>query len=157
MSKASQEIHDALRAEYKDAMRKKDQPRVNVIRLIETEISTAKTAPGFTGEVDDALYLQVIASYVKKMTKALKEYEGLGERGVEMAEQLRFEIGYLSRWLPQKLDEAQTRALVTQIIADLGVSGPQAVGRVMGQVMKQHKDEVDGGLVNRLVREALGA
>jgi uncharacterized protein YqeY len=40
----------------------------------------------------------------------------------------------------------------------LGVAGnPKASGRVIGQIMRTHKDEVDGGLVNRLVAETLSA
>jgi uncharacterized protein len=98
----------------------------------------------------------VIASYVKKMQKSLAEYEGLGERGEAMADKLRFEVEYLSRWLPSKLDEDATRDLVDHTIAELGVGGdPSAAGRVIGAIMGGHKDEVDGGLVNRLVRDAL--
>lgn len=73
-----------------------------------------------------------------------------------MAEKLGWEVEYLSRWLPKKLDEASTAALVRSAIAELGVAGDsKASGRVIGQIMKDHKDEVDGALVNRLVAEAL--
>ncbi|MCC6750203.1 MAG: GatB/YqeY domain-containing protein [Deltaproteobacteria bacterium] len=149
-------IKEALNAELKDAMRAKDQPRLNVIRQVETEISVARAAPGFKGTVDDALYLQVIAAYVKKMDKARQEYAGLGERGREQVQQLGYEITYLSRWLPTKLDEAQTRALVKQAIAELGVTDGKSIGRLVGHLMKSHKDELDGGLVNRVAREELG-
>ena len=54
-------IHDDLVAELKDAMKTGDKARVNVIRQVETEVSTIKTRPDFTGEVDDALYLRTIA------------------------------------------------------------------------------------------------
>jgi uncharacterized protein YqeY len=65
-------------------------------------------------------------------------------------------VGYLSRWLPAKLDQESTEALVRETIAELGVAGdPKAAGRVIGQIMKTHKDDVDGGLVNRLVAAAL--
>lgn len=149
-------IREELRAELKDAMRQKDERRRNALRQVETDVSKAKSAPGFSGEVDDAFYLEMVASYVKKMSKALKEYESAGERGKELADVLRFEVDYLSRWLPKKLDEAATRELVQKVIADLGVSGAKHVGRVMGAIMKDHKDDVDGGLVNRLARELLG-
>lgn len=150
-------IHDELRAELRDAMRSKDQRRLAALRQVESEAAVLKTAPGFSDPVDDAFYRRVIAAYVKKMQKAREEYAALGPRAQEMAETLGFEVEYLGRWLPKKLDEAGTRALVRGIIAELGVSGAQATGRVTGQVMKQHKDEVDGGLVSRIVREELSA
>lgn len=148
-------IRDELRTELKQAMRDRDQPRLDVIRQVESEISVAKSAPGFSGEVDDALYLQVIASYVKKMIKAHEEYAAAGERGRELADKLAFEIDYLRRWLPSKLDEAQTRALVLEAIAELGISDPKQAGRLVGQLMKSRKDDLDGGLVNRIAREEL--
>jgi uncharacterized protein YqeY len=149
-------IKEELNAELKDAMKARDARRRDVIRMIETEVTLARSAPGFKGEVDDALYRKVIAAYAKKMEKAKGEFEEAGDRGAAMVEKLSWEVEYLSRWLPTKLDEESTAALVSAAIAELGVAGdPKASGRVIGQIMKEHKDEVDGALVNRLVAEAL--
>jgi uncharacterized protein YqeY len=151
-------IKEELAAELRDAIKSRDAARREVLRIIDTEVALARSAPGFKGEVDDNLYRQVIASYSKKMDKARQEYEGYGDRGAEMVAKLGWEVEYLSRWLPKKLDEAATRSIVRQAIVDLGVSGdPKASGRVIGQVMKAHKDVVDGGLVNRLVGEELAS
>ena len=147
-------IQEQLAAEQKAAMKSGDRATLNVIRQIQSEISVAKAAPGFDGEVDDDLYLATIATYVKRMSKARGEYEALGERGQEQADKLTFEIDYLSAYLPQKLDEAATRALVDQTIADLGAADPKMVGRVIGAVMKSGED-VDGALVAQLVKGAL--
>ena len=149
-------IKEELKAELNDAMKSRDARRRDVIRMIDTEVTMARSALGFTGEVDDELYRKVIASYSKKMEKAKAEYDALGERGMAMAEKLGWEVEYLGRWLPKKLGEAETSQLVEATIAELGVAGdPKAAGRVIGQIMKSHKDEVDGGLVNRLVAAAL--
>ena len=149
-------IKEQLSEELKDAMKTKDVDRRDVIRMIESEVSLAKSAPGFKGEVNDDLYRQVIASYSKKMDKARAEYGELGPRGEDMASKLSWEVGYLSRWLPTKLDQGSTEALVQETISQLGVAGdPKAAGKVIGHIMKNHKDQVDGGLVNRLVAAAL--
>lgn len=148
-------IHEELREELKDAMRKRDHDRLEVIRAVETDVKVARSAKGFKGEVDDALYQKVIAAYVKKMDKAREEYEQLGDPGREMAAKLSFEVNYLSRWLPKFMDEEQTRTLVKEALAELGVSDPKQAGRVVGHLMKARKGELDGALVNRLVRETL--
>lgn len=151
-------ITDQLSEELKAAIRAKDGPRRDVIRQVQTEIATAKSQPGFSGEVDDAFCQGIIASYVKRMEKSRAEYEGLGERGKGMAEKLAFEVEYLSRWLPKKMGEEETRRLVTAAIADLDVAGDEkAAGRVTGHLMKTHGQDLDGGLVNRLVREELAS
>ena len=100
----------------------------------------------------------MIGSYVKKMEKTRQEYLELGERGEAMAAKLGFEVEYLSRWLPRKLDEEATRRLVREMIEELGVtSDEKAAGRVTGQLMKQHGKDLDGSLVSRVVREELAA
>jgi len=147
-------IQDQLAAEQKAAMKSGDRATLNVIRQIQSEIAVAKAAPGFDGDVDDDLYLATIATYVKRMDKARNEYADLGERGRDQAEKLAFEIDYLSAYLPQKLDEAATRSVVDQTIADLGATDPKMTGQVIGAVMKSGQ-EVDGKLVARLVNEAL--
>lgn len=149
-------IAEQLSDELKDAMKTKDVDRRDVIRQVQTEIATARSQPGFTGETDDDFYRGVIASYVKKMDKSREEYVALGERGEAMARKLAFEVEYLSRWVPTKLGEDETRALVSEAIEELGVAGDEkAAGRVTGHLMKSRGRDLDGGLVNRLVREEL--
>ena len=151
-------IQEQLSAALTDAIKTQDAPRRDVIRQIQTEVATTKSQADFTGEADDAFYQKIIASYVKKMDKSRAEYAGLGERGEAMAEKLAWEVEYLSQWLPTKLGEEDTRQLVIAVIEDLGIAGEEkAAGRVTGQLMKSHGKDLDGGLVNRLVREALSA
>ena len=147
-------IEERFVAEQTAAMKGGDRPTLNVIRQVRSEVSVARSAPGFTGEVDDQLYLLTISTYVKRMGKSKTEYEALGERGREQAEKLAFEIDYLSKYLPTKLDEAATRVLVAEAIEETGATDPKMTGQVIGEVMKSG-EEVDGGLVARLVNEAL--
>ncbi len=150
-------IKEQLAAQLTDAIKSKDAPRRDVIRQIQTEVATAAAQPG-AGEADDAFHTKIIASYVKKMEKSQAEYEGLGERGAGMAEKLAYEVDFLGQWLPKKLGEEETRMLVAEAVDELDVSGDEkAAGRVIGHLMKSHGKDLDGGLVNRLVRELLGA
>ena len=148
-------IKDELAVELHDAMRAGDQRRREVVREIETLVARKRSEPGFTGQVDDDLYRDVMGAFAKKMDKAASEYEGLGERGVDMAAKLRWEVGYLSRWLPTKRSEEETRQIVRAAIAELGVADPKMAGRVVGHLMKTMGEDLDGGLVNRVVREEL--
>jgi hypothetical protein len=148
-------IQERLAADRIAAMKSGDKATVSVVRQIDSEVAVAKSAPGFEGEVDDDLYLATIAAYVKKMDKARSEYESLGERGLSQVEGLSFEIEYLSQFLPESLSEEDTRTLVRQTIAELGVDDPKMKGRVIGAVM-QAGEGLDGALVARLAGEELG-
>ena len=147
-----QQLNDTL----KQAMKDKDQRVSDVVRMIKTKIMERRTAKGFTGTVDDALITDVIAAYRKQLQKAVEEFDKLGDKGKEQADQLRFEIGFCEKFLPKGMDEAALRALVKERIAALGVNDPKQVGRLVGDIMKSHKGQVEAGDVKRIAEETLG-
>jgi uncharacterized protein YqeY len=146
-----QELNQVL----KEAMYAKDQRTADVVRMIKTRITERRTAPGFKGAVDDPLIQEVIASYQKQLRKALEEYQSTGERGAEMRAQLGFEIGFCDRFLPQKMGEAEVRALVREAILRTGMRDAKQAGRLVGEIMKTHKGQVEAALVKKLAEEEL--
>jgi uncharacterized protein YqeY len=137
------------------AIRDKDARVAGVVRMLKSRITERRTARGFSGQVDDALVLDVIGGYRKSLQKALPDYEKAGERGQAQAAQLRFEIEFCERFLPRGLDEAALRTLVRERLRTLGITDAKQVGRLVGDVMKTHKDQVDAGDVKRLAEELL--
>jgi uncharacterized protein YqeY len=139
------------------AIRDRDQRTADIVRMIKSRIGERRTAKGFSGVVDDALVVDVIGAYRKSLQKALPDYEKAGERGRDQADRLRFEIEYLERWLPRGLDDAALRALVGERLAALGITDVKQVGRLVGDVMKTHKGQVEAGDVKRVAEELLRA
>lgn len=148
-------IEQELNDELKQAMRAKDADRLAAIRGVKADMGKRLSEAGAPDEASDDDWIAVIGAFVKRNTKSKAEYDGLGERGAEMSQKLQSEIDYLSQWLPTKLDEASTAALVEDAISSVGASGPADTGKVMGAIMGKHKDDVDAGLVNKLVKAAL--
>ncbi|MBD3236936.1 MAG: hypothetical protein GF330_09550 [Candidatus Eisenbacteria bacterium] len=146
-----------LDSRLKDAMRSKDQTALGVLRMVRTRLQEYARQNKISGEIPDAQVRAVIAAYVKQLRKSLPEFEKGGDAAAEHLTRLREEIAYLEPFLPQLLDEAATRALVEQAVAELGHPPPQRSGMVIGRIMKAHRGEVDPLLVRRLVEEALGA
>jgi uncharacterized protein YqeY len=146
-----QDINERLTRAIKD----KDLRTADVIRMVKARLQERRTAKGFSGTVDDALVLDVIGAYRKQLQKALAEYEKIGDRGAEQVAQLRFEIGLCEGYLPKGLDEAALRALVRERMQALGVTDPKQVGRLVGDVMKTHKGQVEAGDVKRVAEELL--
>ena len=143
---------DELSAALKEAMKAKDKPKLDAIRQVQTEIAKKKSEKG--EEATDELVLGVISSYVKKMTKAVEEYKSLGDRGIEMAEKIQFEIEFLSGWLPEQLSEEDVAKLVDEVLADLGEVDMSQMGRIIGAVMAKGEG-IDGSVVSKLVKEKL--
>ncbi len=143
---------DDLSTALKEAMKAKDKPKLDAIRQVQTEIAKKKSEKG--EETTDELVLGVISSYVKKMAKAVDEYNSLGERGAEMAEKIQFEIDFLSQWLPEQLSEEDVEKLVDEVLAELGEVDMSQMGRIIGAVMAKG-DGIDGSIVSRIVKEKI--
>jgi uncharacterized protein len=137
------------------AMKEKDAPTADVVRMIKSKIGERRTAKGFSGTVDDALVLDVIGAYRKQLQKALVEFEKIGERGAAHAAQLRFELEFCERYLPRGMDETALRALVRERLDALKIADAKQVGRLVGDVMKTHKGQVEAADVKRLAEEML--
>ena len=148
-------LEQTLNETLTKAIREKDQRAADIVRMIKSRLGERRTAKGFSGQVDDALVQDVISAYRKSLQKALPDYEKAGERGAVQAAQLKFEIEYLERWLPKGMDDAALRALVSERIKTLGITDAKQAGRLVGDVMKTHKGQVEAGDVKRLAEELL--
>jgi uncharacterized protein YqeY len=123
--------------------------------MLKSKLQERRTAKGFAGTVDDALVRDVIGAYRKQLQKALVEFEKVGERGAAQAAQLRFDIAFCERYLPKGLDEAALRTLVRDRLTVLGITDPKQAGRLIGDVMKTHKGQVEAADVKRIAEELL--
>ena len=148
-------LEETLNATLTRAMKDKDQRTADVVRMLKTRVMERKTSKGFAGTVDDALVLDVIGAYRKQLQKALAEFEKVGERGVAQVAQLRFEIGFLEGYLPRGMDDTALRALVKERVAALAVTDAKQVGRLVGDIMKSHKGQVEAADVKRIAEEVL--
>ena len=144
-------LDDAL----KQAIRDQDLRSANVVRMLKTKLAERRTAKGFSGVVDDTLVVEVVAAYRRQLQKALAEFEKLGERGAAQATQLRFELAFCERYLPRGLDEASLRALVRERLSALGVTDRKQIGRLIGDIVRSHKGQVDAADVKRIAEELL--
>jgi uncharacterized protein YqeY len=146
-----QTLDETLRQAIKD----RDTRTADAVRMLKTKLAERRTAKGFAGPVDDALVLDVIAAYRKQLQKALAEYDRLGPRAAAQADQLRFELAFCERFLPRGLDESALRALVRERIDALGIRDPRHVGRLVGDVLKTHRGQVEAADVRRVAEELL--
>jgi uncharacterized protein len=146
-----QDLNERLTRAIKD----RDQQTADALRMLKSRLQERRTAKGFSGQVDDALVLDVIAAYRKQLQKALPEFDKLGERGAAQAAQLRFEIALCEGYLPKGLEEDALRALVAERVSALGITDAKQVGRLVGDVMKTHKGQVEAGDVKRVAEELL--
>ena len=148
-------LEQTLNDTLTQAIRDKDQRMADIVRMIKSRITERRTAKGFSGQIDDAAVQDVISAYRKSLQKALPDYEKVGERGRAQLDQLRFEIDVLARWLPRGLDEDALRVLVRERLGALGITDAKQIGRLLGDLMKTHKGQIEAADVKRIAEELL--
>ena len=144
-------ISARLNEQLKSAMRSKDKRSLQVIRMVKSKMTERKTRKGFSGEENDALWLEVIAAYYKSQKKGLQIYQELNAS--DEIRELEWELAWLETFLPKKADEETLRLWVAEALAGMGPS--PNFGQVMGAVMRLHKAEVDPNTLRALIKEAL--
>jgi len=150
-------IEAQLREQLTAAMKARDSKTANLIRMINTKIMERRTAKDFTGEIDDAIVLDVIATYKKQMEKAKLEFANAGERGKEQIAELDFEVQWAAKWLPQGLTEAELREAVAKAVAALPAKDPKMAGKVIGTIKKEFGDRADAQLAKKIAEELLSS
>jgi len=148
-------IEQDLRKLLTESMRAKDLRTADAVRMINTKVMERRTAKGFSGQVDDALHVDVIAAYKKSLAKAREEFLAAGERGQKPAEELKWEMELCDRFLPSALTPAELRDAVKTAITALGLTDPKQAGKVVAEVMKTNKGRVEAGAIKKMADEEL--
>lgn len=117
--------------------------------ILNEEVAQNKRETGLADSDVEA----IIAREVKKRRESIALYEANGRP--ELAEDEQKEIAVIEKYLPEQLSEDELKTLVESKITELGASGPQAMGQVIGAVKKDVGNSADGALLARIVKDAL--
>lgn len=127
-----------------------------VSELARARQSNTKKVTGDNGERETVLIPlneQDVISVVRKVAKGASEFLGhAAEQGSDeqVLRRAQFESELFESLLPQKLDEAQTRELVQQIIADTGAT---QIGAVMGKL--KGRSDIDMRVASTIAKSEL--
>lgn len=142
---------EKIQADLKDAMKAGDAATRDALRMLLAAITTAEKAQGTA--LDEAATAQVVARVVKQTRGSIEEFGRLGQ--ADTVTKLEAELAVYQRYAPEQLSEETVKAIVAEAVATSGAQGPADMGKVMKLVMPRVSGKADGGLVNRLVKEAL--
>lgn len=146
-------LESAVMAQMKDAMKAKDEALLRGLRAIKAEIIKAKTEPGANGEIAEDGEMKLLQKLVKQRKDSLDIYQK--QNRPDLAAKESEEIAVIEKFLPQQLSEPELAEAISKIIAELGASGPQDMGKVMGNASKQLAGKADGKAIAAAVKELL--
>jgi hypothetical protein len=146
-------LEEKVMAQMKDAMKAKDEALLRGLRAIKAEIIKAKTDPGANGQVTEDGEMKILQKLVKSRKDSLVIYEQ--QNRADLAGKESEEIAVIEKFLPQQMSETELTEAVNKIITELGASGPQDMGKVMGIASKQLAGKADGKAIAAAVKEGL--
>lgn len=145
-------LFERLNDDMKDAMRAGDALRRDVLRMAISAIKNRRIEL-IVKELEPAEELAVLAKAVKTREESVLAYVQ-GNRP-DLADKERAEIAILEVYLPKKLSEDETRALIEALAKELGVSEKKQLGVLMKAINERHKAVVDGRLASKIAGEIL--
>ena len=146
-------LETQIQKDIMEAMKAKDTVRLNAVRSIKSAILLAKTAEGGTKELQDSDIIKLIQKLAKQRKEAAEQYVAAGRQ--ELADNELAEAEVLATYLPKMLSEEEVEAKLKEIIASVGASGPQDMGKVMGVATKALAGLAEGKTISTIVRKLL--
>jgi uncharacterized protein YqeY len=144
---------ERIEAEVKQALKAGDKERLSTLRLLLNAIKNERIRTG--QEVDEATFLKLVRKGIKQCQESSQQYRQGGRP--ELAAREESEAAILEIYLPPAVDEDELAQAIRDYIATAGLTGPQAMGAVMKEMLDRFGGRTDGGTINRLAREILAA
>ena len=145
-----------IETEYKNALKSKDKVKISTYRLILSSIKDLdilnRSGPN-KKETDDEDIKKLLKKMMKQRAESIDIYKKNNRSDLLEIEQNEFNI--LSSFLPKQLSDEDTKKICEEIISKLSANSIKDMGKVMGELKKQHADEIDFSKAGALLKELL--
>ena len=145
-----------IETEYKNALKSKDKIKISTYRLILSSIKDVdilnRSGPN-KKETDDEDIKKLLKKMMKQRAESIDIYKKNNRSDLLEIEQNEFNI--LSSFLPKQLNDEDTKKICEEIISKLGANSIKDMGKVMGELKKQHADEIDFSKAGSFIKDLL--
>ncbi|MDY9921632.1 MAG: GatB/YqeY domain-containing protein [Synergistota bacterium] len=138
-----------------DAMKKRDDLRLSVLRMLKSAIQMAQIEKGRGLPLTDDEVLVIVRRLIKQRNEAAEMYRSGGAH--DRADSELEEVKVLDSYQPEQLSDEEIEKIVAEISAQVGASGPKDMGKVMGKAVASVKGRADGGRIKELVLKHLSS
>ncbi len=149
-------LKNTIENEYKTALKSKDKNKISTYRLILSSIKDLdivnRSGPN-KKDTDDEDIKKLLKKMVKQRSESIDIYKKNNRTDLLEVEQNEYDI--LTGFLPKQLGEEETKKICADIIAKLGASSIKDMGKVMGELKKNHPDEIDFAKAGPMIKDLL--
>ncbi|WP_110517044.1 GatB/YqeY domain-containing protein [Herpetosiphon llansteffanensis] len=146
-------IQQQLQEDMKNAMRNKEQQRLDTIRMMLASLKNAQI--DLRRELDEVEAVGVIQKEAKRRRDAMAEYNKANRPDLAASEEV--ELVMIEAYLPTMLSADELRPEIAAIIAELGATSIADLSKVMPAAMQRFKGKAEGRVINEVVRSLLSA
>jgi uncharacterized protein YqeY len=136
----------------KQAMLAKEKERLAALRDIKSKLLLEATS-GSGGEVSDEVAMKICMKLHKQRMETYDLYNAQGRQ--DLADEELFQAKVIEEYLPKMLSEDEIRSEVVKAISEVGATGPQEMGKVMGVLTGRLAGKADGKIIAAIVKEQL--
>jgi len=143
-------LFNQISEDIKKAMLAREKVALEALRGVKKEFLEAKTAKGGDGTLPDEVAVKIL----QKMVKQRKESAAIftQQNRPDLAENEIAEVAVIEKYLPAQMSDEELEKNVVEIIAQVGATGPQDMGKVMGVASKQLAGKAEGRLISEKVK-----
>jgi uncharacterized protein YqeY len=139
-------IYETLTNDIKEAMISKNAIKRDCLRGVVSEIKNQTINAG--KELTEDICLKVIQKSVKQHYDSIDQFKA-GNRD-DLVQKETEELSYLKKYLPDVLDEAQTKVIIENLLQTI-----EPIKKNMGVIMKQLPKNVDKKLASGILNLVL--
>lgn len=140
--------------EIKNAMRAKDEATLRSLRAIKAAILIEKTSGSGT-EISEADEIKMLQKMAKQRRDSLDIF--VKQNREDLAIKEREELTVIERFLPQQMSTEELSIEIKTIIAEMGITNPAEIGKVMGAANKKLAGKTDGKAISEMVKQLLAS
>ena len=149
-------LKETIETEYKNALKSQDKTKISTYRLILSSIKdldiSNRSGPN-KKKTDDEDIKKLLKKMVKQRAESIDIYKKNNRSDLLEIEQNEYDI--LTSFLPKQLNEEDTKKICEQTISKLGANSIKDMGKVMGELKKQHSDAIDFAKAGSLLKQLL--
>ena len=146
-------LFDQINADIKSAMLAKEKDRLQALRAVKSAFLLAKTEKGATTELSDSDAIKIVQKQVKQRKESAEIQKSQGRDDLHQQEMN--EASFIEIYLPAQMTKEDLTKALKEIIAKLGATSPQDMGKVMGFATKELSGKAEGKMIAQLVKELL--
>ena len=146
-------LYERLDQAFNEAIKNQQPVAASTLRLLKTAIRYREVE--VKRPLTEAELQATINTQGKQRREAIAEYTKAGRP--ELAKQEEEELSVLLSFLPPQLSPAEMAAEVDAVIAEVGATGPNDLGKVMKNAMARLAGRADGKVIREIAQQRLGS